>query len=216
VRNPPPASPEAGSDPCLWNEEALLNRLLAGDEEAFSYVVRTYSAPMARVARRFVSSSAVAEEVVQDSWLAVLTGLSRFEGRSSLKTWIFQILINQAKYHGNRQRRLWRLEGPTDSGTPVSPDTDPGTVAAFGTPAGMCDEVAERIILDEVMASVWASIATLPRRQARVISLRDISGLSAADVCQELGLSDGNQRVLLHRARKRVQRDLERLGHRVE
>jgi RNA polymerase sigma-70 factor (ECF subfamily) len=216
VRNLPPASPEVGPDSFLWNEEALLERLLAGDEEAFSYVVRTYSAPMTRVARRFVPSSAVAEEVVQDSWLAVLTGLSRFEGRSSLKTWIFQILINQAKYHGNRQRRLWRLERPADSGTPASPDTDPATVAACGTPAGMCDEVAQRIILDEVMASVWASIATLPRRQARVISLRDISGLSAADVCQELGLSDDNQRALLHRARKRVRHDLERLGHKGE
>ena len=216
MRNLPPASPEVGPDSFLWNEEALLERLLAGDEEAFSYVVRTYSAPMTRVARRFVPSSAVAEEVVQDSWLAVLTGLSRFEGRSSLKTWIFQILINQAKYHGNRQRRLWRLDRPADSGTPASPDTDPATVAACGTPARMCDEVAQRIILDEVMASVWASIATLPRRQARVISLRDISGLSAADVCQELGLSDHNQRALLHRARTRVRRDLERLGHRGE
>jgi len=214
LRNLPPASPEVDSGPRLWNEEALLDRLLAGDEEAFSYVVRMYSASMARVARRFVLSWAVAEEVVQDSWLAVLTGLSRFEGRSSLKTWIFQILVNQAKYHGNRQRRLWRLEGHADSDTPASPDTDPRTVAAFGIPAGMCDEVAERIILDEVMASVWASIATLPRSQARVISLRDISGLSAADVCQELGLSNDNQRALLHRARKRVRHDLERLGHR--
>src|SRR5215470_7512480 len=141
VRNPPPASAEVGPDPCLWNEEALLDRLLAGDEEAFSYVVRTYSAPMARVARRFVLSSAVAEEVVQDSWLAVLTGLSRFEGRSSLKTWIFQILVNQAKYRSNRQRRLWQLEQAADSGTSASP----GTVSACGIPAGMCDEVAERI-----------------------------------------------------------------------
>ena len=209
MRNLPRASPEVGPGRCLWNEEALLDRLLVGDEEAFSYLVRRYSAPMARVARRFALSSAVAEEVVQDSWLAVLTGLSRFEGRSSLKTWIFQILVNQAKYHGNRQRRLWRLERPADSDTSVSP----GKVSACGTPAGMCDEVAERIIIDEVMASVSASIATLPRRQARVISLRDISGLSAADVCQELGLSDDNQRALLHRARKRVQHDLERLGH---
>ena len=114
---------------------------------------------------------------------------------------------------GNRQRRLWRLEWPADPGVPVRRDTGPGTVAAYGTPARMCDEVAERIILDEVMASVWASIATLPGRQARVISLRDISGLSAADLCQELGLSDANQRALLHRARTRVRRDLERLGH---
>jgi RNA polymerase sigma-70 factor (ECF subfamily) len=209
VRNLPRASPENKPGSCLWNEEALLDRLLAGDEDAFSYLVRMYSAPMAHVARRFVLSSAVAEEVVQDSWLAVLTGLSRFEGRSSLKTWIFQILVNQAKYHGNRQRRLWRLEWPADSDT----SADEGAVSACGTPAGMCDEVAERIILDEVMASVWASIATLPRRQARVISLRDISGLSAADVCKELGLSDDNQRALLHRARKRVRHDLERLGH---
>ena len=216
MRNLPPASPEVGPGPCPWNEEALRDRLLAGDEEAFSYLVRMYSAPMARVARRFVAGWAVAEEVVQESWLAVLTGLSRFEGRSSLKTWIFGILINQAKYHGNRQRRLWRLEGAADSGTRASPDADPGTVSVCGTPAGMCDEVAERIILDEVMASVWASIATLPRSQARVISLRDISGLSAADVCQELGLSDDNQRALLHRARKRVRHDLESLGHRGE
>ena len=171
---------------------------------------------MARVARRFVPSSAVAEDVVQDSWLAVLTGLSRFEGRSSLKTWIFGILINQAKYHRNHQRRLWQLERPADSGMPASPETDPGTVTACGTPASMGDEVAEQIILDEVMASVWASIATLPRRQAHVISLRDISGLSAADVCQELGLSDSNQRALLHRARKSVRHDLEGLGHRGE
>ena len=214
LRNVPPASPEVGPDAFRWNEEALLDRLLAGDEEAFSYLVRRYSASMARVARRFVLSPAVAEEVVQDSWLAVLTGLSRFERRSSLKTWIFHILVNQAKKHGSRQRRRWRLEGPADRDTSASPGANPGTVAACGTPAGMCDDVAQRIILDEVMASVWASIATLPRRQARVISLRDISGLSAADVCRELGLSEDNQRALLHRARKRVRHDLERLGHR--
>ena len=212
MRNLTPASPEVGPGPWLWNEEELLNRLLAGEEEAFSYLVRMYSAPMARVARRFGLSSAVAEEVVQDSWLAVLTGLSRFEGRSSLKTWIFQILVNQAKYRSNRQRRIWRLERPGGSDTSASLDT----VSACGIPAGMCDEVAERIVLDEVMASVWASIATLPRRQAHVISLRDISGLSAADVCRELGLSDDNQRALLHRARKHVRHDLERLGHRRE
>src|SRR5215470_9023301 len=141
MRNLSPASREVGPGPCLWNEEALCDRLLAGDEEAFSYLVRMYSAPMARVARRFVLSSAIAEEVVQDSWLAVLTGLSRFEGRSSLKTWIFQILVNQAKYRSNRQRRIWRFERPADSGTSASP----GTVSACGIPAGMCDEVAERI-----------------------------------------------------------------------
>jgi len=190
--------------------------LLAGDEEAFNRVVRTYSASMARVARKLAPSSAVAEEVVQDSWLAVLNGLSRFEGRSSLKTWIFQILVNQAKYHTTRQRRLWRLERPADSDTPASRGADGGKATAAGATASMCDEVAERIILDEVMASVRASIATLPRRQARVISLRDISGLSAPDVCQELGLSDAHQRVLLHRARARIRRDLERLGYGLE
>lgn len=213
MRELPSASPEVGPGSRVWSEEALLDRLLAGDEEAFNCVVRTYSAPMARVARKFVSSSAVAEEVVQDSWLAVLTGLSRFEGRSSLKTWIFQILVNQAKIHCTRQRRLWRLEHPIDSATPASPGVEEGKATAAGAPARMCDEVAERIILDEVMASVRASIATLPGRQARVISLRAISGLPAPDVCQELGLSDTYQRVLLNRARAHIRRDLERLGY---
>jgi len=194
-------------------DKALLELLKVGDSEAFSRVVRVYSASMVRLAAKILPSPAAAEDVVQDAWLAVLRALPRFDGRSSLKTWIFQIVVNQAKYHRDRQLRLWRIECAEDGTGLSSPRISAGTAAGRRSLPVISDEVTDRILLDEVMTYVRASVAALPSRQARVIVLRDVTGLSSSDVCDELGLTAANQRALLHRARTHIRHDLERLGY---
>ena len=158
---------------------------------------------MLNVARRYVPSRSVAEEVVQETWLGVLRGLHRFEGRSSLKTWIFQILVNRAKSRGQRELRTFAsfsLSGEDWS-------------AAGGVPRAMIDlwheGTSEQIILNELGAQIQLAIDGLRPQQRAVIALRVMEGRSADEVCSMLGLTDGNQRVLLHRARRAVRRALE-------
>src|SRR5215472_1591647 len=140
-------------------DKALLELLKVGDSEAFSRVVRVYSASMVRLAAKILPSPAAAEDVVQDAWLAVLRALPRFDGRSSLKTWIFQIVVNQAKYHRDRQLRLWRIECAEDGTGLSSPRISAGTAAGRRSLPVISDEVTDRILLDEVMTYVRASVA---------------------------------------------------------
>lgn len=192
-----------------------MHRLRARDEAAFVEVVELYGAPMLRLARSFVSSQAVAEEVVQDAFLGVLTGIDRFEGRSSLKTWLFRILTNCAKTRGVREAR----SAPFSAlGDPDGPTVDPDRfldsshrwAGHWATPPGRFDAVPEeRLLAGETRKLVAETIAALPPTQRAVIVLRDVEGWDAAEVCDLLTLSEANQRVLLHRARARVRGDLE-------
>lgn len=194
----------------------LVARLLDGDEDAFASLVRRYHATMVGVAAAYVGGDrAVAEEVAQDAWLGVLRQLGRFEGRSSLRTWMFRILVNTAKTRGQRERRsvpFSALAGPEEPAVAPERFEPPGARWAghWATPprdwAGLPEE---RLASRETTAVVRRAIDGLPEAQRAVIALRDVEGWPAAEVCSLLGISEGNQRVLLHRARSRVRRTLE-------
>ena len=197
-------------------DAALLVSLRAGDEDAFATLVTRYHASLKRVARAYVSTEAVAEDVVQETWLAVIDGLARFEERSSLKTWMFHILANKAKTRGARERRtvpFASLAGAEDEPA-VSPerfqrpgDAWPGHWAA---PPRPWEDPERRLASLEAREHLRAAIAALPATQQAVLTMRDVEGLEAEEVCELLDVSAGNQRVLLHRARARVRSELER------
>ena len=166
-----------------------------------------------RLARAFVSTQASAEELVQETWMAVLEGLKSFEGRSSLRTWIFRILTNRAKTRGMREGRSVPMSalGPAEGEAPA---VDPGRFAPDGhwadPPHAWKEEDPERIALrGEAIGCVERAIAALPPSQRAVIILRDVEGVASEEVCLTLELTEGNQRVLLHRARARVRTALE-------
>jgi len=186
-------------------ELQLVEALRAGDERAFEELVRMYQGALLRVAQIYVSSRAVAEEVVADTLLAVLNGIDRFEGRSSLKTWIFRILANRAKTRAQREGRTVPFSALGDSEPAVEPNRfDRGHWTAF--PA---DWPEARLLGDETLKVVEDAIEKLPPSQRAVITLRDVQGWSAEEVCNALELTGTNQRVLLHRARSKVRRALE-------
>jgi len=187
------------------DEGELIEKLRAGEERAFVELVDRYHASMVRVASSFVPSRAVAEEVVQDTWMGVLKGIDRFEGRSSLKTWIFRILVNRARTTGAREPRAVEL----DTGDGLSSDrfTPGGTWRE--PPAVWSDDIEDRLAAPEIAASIRTMVEQLPDSQRQVVTLRDIEGLSSSEVCGMLGITEGNQRVLLHRARTRIRATLE-------
>ena len=189
----------------------LVAMLRAGDEEAFAGLVRMYDRALRRLARMFVSTDASAGEVVQEVWVAVLTGLDRFEGRSSLRTWIFRIATNIAKTRGVRESRSVPLSSIA-SGGDDEPAVDEARFAdgAWASPVRPWGLDAAQIALDgEAGARIRAEIDRLPEVQRTVITLRDIDGLGSDEVSEALGISQGNQRVILHRARSRVRAALE-------
>jgi RNA polymerase sigma-70 factor (ECF subfamily) len=200
-------------------DRALVARLRAGDEQAFEALISAHYSTMLAVARRYVASRAVADEVVQETWLGVLQGLDRFEGRSSLKTWIFAILVNRAKTRGLRERRTvpFASLGGDDPGEPAV-DADrfqgahepfPGHWRRYPPRWGASpDVVAED---RETVRAAMRAIAELPPVQQAVIRMRDLQGLDSDEVCAILEVTPANQRVLLHRARSRVRTALE--GH---
>ncbi|MFL5780658.1 MAG: RNA polymerase sigma factor [Thermoleophilaceae bacterium] len=201
ARQRPSADPDA----------ALLDRLRAGDEAAFMELVERYHGALVRLARSFVSSQAVAEDVAQETWLGVLNGIDRFEGRSSLKTWIFRILVNRAKTRGERESRSVPFSSLADpDGEPsVDPDRFVEAGAWSSPPRRWEGEPLERLLAGEARDTIEAAIAELPPAQRSVITLRDLEGLDADETCRLLDLTDGNQRVLLHRARSKVRQALE-------
>jgi RNA polymerase sigma-70 factor (ECF subfamily) len=187
----------------------LLERLRAGEEAAFTALVDEYGPSLLRVAQLYVPSRAVAEEVVADTWLAVLTGIERFEGRSSLKTWLFTILSNKAKTRGVRESRTRPFSAfDGDEGdTAVDADRFARDGHWVAPPRAVPEE---RLLAGETRRVVEDAIAALPENQRAVITLRDVEGLSAEEACNVLGVSETNQRVLLHRARAKVRAALER------
>jgi RNA polymerase sigma-70 factor, ECF subfamily len=194
----------------------LVKALRARDESAFELLMREYHASLLRVAQIYVSSRAVAEDVVQDTWIGVLNGIERFEARSSLKTWIFRILTNIAKTRAQREGRsipFSALERPDAVPEPaveperfLPPDHErwPGHWSSKPEPWP-----EERLLASETRAVVEEAIEQLPPAQRAVISLRDVEGWAAEETCNALGLSETNQRVLLHRARSKVRQALE-------
>jgi RNA polymerase sigma-70 factor (ECF subfamily) len=200
------------------SEEAeLLTRLRAGDERSFESLVDRYHGTMLAVARNYVKSRAVAEEVVQEAWLGVLNGLDRFEGRSSLKTWILRIVVNTAMTRGGREARsvpFSALVGE-DEDPAVAVERFRGPDDGFpghwnGYPRDWRSLPEQALTGRETLDVVRQAIAVLPPAQRQVITLRDVEGWPADEVCTALELSDGNQRVLLHRARSHVRAALER------
>jgi RNA polymerase sigma-70 factor (ECF subfamily) len=214
------AAPRAVSpSPAARAEEELLQALRAGDEAAFEELVEAYSSVMRRVALGYVRTPAVAEEVVQEAWVGFLTSLPRFEGRSSLKTWILRILVHTAKRRRAQERHYvpfsalgedgWGEEEPS-----VAPerflDATNGWAGHWASPPRAWDGLPEnRALSREAVAVVSRSISELPSNQQTVIALRDLHGWECREVCDLLDISEGNQRVLLHRARSKVRRALE-------
>lgn len=201
----------------VQEESELLGRLRAGDERAFETLVARYYPTMLAVALHHVRTRAVAEEVVQEAWLGVLRGLDRFEGRSSLKTWILRILVNTAKTRGVRESRTvpYSSLAPEGEEPAVEPerfrgaqDPFPGHWRAY---PGDWHRLPEEALTErETLKVVLGAIEQLPPAQRTVIALRDIQGCEAEEVCALLDVSEGNQRVLLHRARSKVRAALER------
>ncbi len=196
----------------------LVAALRAGDEQAFTALIEELGPSMLRVARMYVSTRAVAEDVVQETWLAVLSGIERFEGRSSLKTWIFRILTNRAKTRGEREGRSvpfssFASDADADEGATVDVDRfrSGGQFTGHWTsaPSRWSELPENRLVGKETIAIAEAAIAALPESQRTVITMRDVDGLSSEEVRNVLGLSESNQRVLLHRARAKVRRALE-------
>lgn len=201
-------------------EQQLVASLRAGDEQAFTALVERYHAPMVRFAAAYVPSRAIAEEVVQETWMGVLDGLDRFEGRSSLKTWIFRILTYKALTRGGREHRtipFSALFDPArDEGEPaVEPErfrsAGPQYPGHWADPPKRWEGAPEeRLLSRETLSLVGKAIDALPPSQREVILLRDVEGWTSPEVCNVLGITETNQRVLLHRARSKVRRDLER------
>jgi RNA polymerase sigma-70 factor (ECF subfamily) len=201
----------------MADEQRLIESLKAGDERAFASLMDEHSSSLLRLATTYVGGRAVAEEVVQETWLAVIKGLDRFEGRSSLKTWIFRILTNTASTRGERERRMMPFSALAREDEESSVDQDrffPPDHArypdhwAIGPTAWETPE--DGLLSGETREVILAAIEELPEAQRTVVTLRDIEGWPADEVCDALEVSEGNQRVLLHRARSKVRTALER------
>jgi RNA polymerase sigma-70 factor (ECF subfamily) len=199
----------------MEDESELLAALRGGDEQAFAGLIDCYHGSMLRVARSYVATRETAEDVVQETWLGVIKGLDAFEGRSSLKTWIFRILVNRAQTRGQREARSQPFSafGPS----PDEPAVDPARFNAAGrwtgfwaVPPTLHSPAEEQVIANEAGRELLAAIGELPDSQRIVITLRDVQGLSASEVCDLLDISEANQRVLLHRARTKARAALER------
>jgi RNA polymerase sigma-70 factor (ECF subfamily) len=201
------------------DEVAMVAALREGDEHAFAWLVGQHHTTLVRLALRYLRDPGMAEEVAQDTWLHVLKGLSRFEFRSSLKTWISRILMNRARTRARRERHSLPF---SDAWAAALADQPPAVDRERFIPSDAANDPdhwasaprpwapEDRIVAAETQSIIERTIAALPLAQREVIMLRDIDGWSAAEVCNALGLSQTNQRVLLHRARSRVRAVLER------
>jgi RNA polymerase sigma-70 factor, ECF subfamily len=204
-------------DPRDAEERALVEALRHGDEVAFTTLLDRYQSSLVRLAMMYVPNRQAAEDAVQDTWMGVVQGIDRFEGRSSLQTWLFRILLNRAKAKGVAERRqvpASSLDDSEDHGDAVDParffDHSSRWAGHWSTPPQSWDGIPEdRLLGQELRALVEEVVAGLPHAQREVITLRDIRGLSAVEVCTVLDLSEANQRVLLHRARTKVRARLE-------
>jgi RNA polymerase sigma-70 factor (ECF subfamily) len=192
-------------------EEQLLDALRGGDEQAFGQLVSSHNAALLRLARTYVACTATAEEVVQETWMGVINGIHGFRGGSSLKTWIYRILINRAMSRGKRDKRIV----PFSSMMPAAEAGDEGHTpdrflpdGHWATPPRPFEAPADRMALLEFRARLREAMVDLPERQQIVVTLRDVEGLNSDEVCDLLKISAENQRVLLHRGRTRLRQAL--------
>jgi RNA polymerase sigma-70 factor (ECF subfamily) len=192
--------------PTIDADLELVARLRAGDEQAFVELVARHHAAMLRLARSFVPSTAVAEEVVQDAWLGVLRGIDGFAGRSSFRTWLLRILVNRATSTGMRERRSVAVG---DAAPVVDRARFDATGAWMAPPTHWVEDSDDRLLAQGLSDEIQAALDGLPARQREVVVLRDVDGLSGHEVCEVLEISEANQRVLLHRGRSHLRQALE-------
>lgn len=190
----------------LDEDGELVARLRAGEEEAFVALVDRHHVAMLRLANSFVPSPAVAEEVVQDTWMGVLRGIDGFAGRSSFKTWLLRILVNRARTTGVRERRSVAIGDVTPA---VDASRFDATGAWSSPPQHWVQDSEDRLLAQSLSRQLREGLAELPPRQREVVTLRDVDGLSSREVCEVLEISEANQRVLLHRGRSRLRQALE-------
>jgi len=191
-----PEDPDAG----------LVGRLRAGDEEAFVALAEKYRPVLLSLALGYVPNRAVAEEVVQDTWVGVLRGIGKFERRSTFRTWLFRIVINRAVSAAARERR----SVPVDDLEPVAAASRFDAAGNWAVPPEpWAEQVEDRVTAAKMAARILAAISELPPRQREVVTLRDVQEMSSAEVCGVLGISEGNQRVLLHRGRSWLRQVIE-------
>ncbi len=197
------------------DESSIVQRLRNGDSAAFRELVTKYQPSLLRLANTFVPSLAAAEEVVQETWIAVIRGIDKFEQRSTLKTWMTRILVNIARTKGVKERRtvpMGSLVGDTSDRAAVDPDRfvgPPGRGGWADPPARWSDLPEEVVLSSATIAKVVDTVGKLPDQQKWVVMLRDVEDWSSGEVCDALGLTEGNQRVLLHRGRSAVRNMLE-------
>lgn len=214
------AQPSEVQDPVRADPDAdVLARLRLGDDAAFAELVDRWSPVMLRIARAYVATAQSAEDAVQDTWLGVVRGLPRFEGRSSLRTWVFSILVNQARTRGAREARSVPLSdlGRDDDGDPtVDPsrfqgpgDPHPGGWKPTARPVSWEGQPESRVLAGEALRLLQSALIVLPPRQRTVVTLRDVQGLTPEEACEVLGITAQNQRVLLHRGRAALRKALE-------
>jgi RNA polymerase sigma-70 factor (ECF subfamily) len=195
----------------------IIDRLLAGDEQAFEALIDAYHGQMVRVARAYVTDETAAEEVVQETWAAMLDGLRDFKGDSSLKTWLFAILTNQAKKRGKRDAREPNWSSISEEG--LSDElADDGQFDSDGrfendahwssAPGDWRSDPEQEMMRSHLRDELIDAIESLPARQQVVLTLRDVHGWSPDEVCEVLDISNGNHRVLLHRAREKVREEM--------
>jgi RNA polymerase sigma-70 factor, ECF subfamily len=202
-----PLTRRSRSGPRAGDEDLeLLERLQAGDADAFQRLVARHHASMLRLACSLVSSRAVAEEVVQDTWLGVVRGIDRFAGRSTLRTWLLAILVNRARSAAALERRSVAIG---DAGPVVDRARFDSSGAWSSPPQHWTEASDERMLAQALAEPIRAALEGLPPRQRQVVTLRDVDGMSAREVCHVLSISEGNQRVLLHRGRSRLRSALE-------
>jgi RNA polymerase sigma-70 factor (ECF subfamily) len=199
----------SGADPAT--DEALVARALEGDEDAFVALVDRYQRSLLRLARNYVRDVTLAEDVVQDTWIGFLRGIEKFEGRAAFRTWLHRVLVNRAKSRASKEARYIFLD-PQDETSPIADRFEPS--GFWRAPPREWNLTPERLLLsDEIRAVVESALEALPPAQRAVVELRDLEGLEASEVCNVLGISETNQRVLLHRGRTKVRAALAaRLG----
>lgn len=195
------------------NDDVVLERLLAGDEAAFSALVLAHQGSLLRLALTFVSDRGAAEEVVQETWLGVIKGLKTFEKRASLKTWIFRILVNRARTRGASDGRTLpfsALQDPNEDGADLVDRFSAGGRWVQPPSSWQANDPEDLLLRAETAECLERAIASLPANQRAVVTLRDIEGIGAQEICNILAISETNQRVLLHRARTKVRAMLEK------
>lgn len=190
----------------MHDEDDLLRRLRAGDGDAFAALIDRYDGPLRRVAVSFVRTPTAVEEVVQETWLALVKGIDGFEGRSALGTWLFRILVNRARTRGERDSRQINFSALEDDDRPaVEPDAFGEDGRWRSAPPRLETDPAGSLLRTELRGQLIAAIDSLPEQQRVVVTLRDVVGLTSKEVCEMLEITEVNQRVLLHRGRARCQ-----------